>query len=100
MPWPLTMRSVTVMASTAWPGSIATISMPRLRDAASSAHMASAQARASASASMLPPSREGRLALLQKSAHPLGVIGRAPGLALEVALEVELGVEIVALGGV
>src|SRR6266571_3947474 len=86
------MAGVTVMASTAWPGSTETSSMPRLRLASSSAHMASAQARASAVASMsAPPPGEDRRALLHEGAHAFRVIRRRAGLALEVSFEVELG---------
>src|SRR5215469_9076583 len=41
-----------------------------------------------------------RGALLQEGAHAFSVVGREPGLALQVALERELGVEVVALGRV
>ena len=46
MRWPFTMCGCTVMVSVAWPGPTSTISMPRPELASSSAHIASAQARA------------------------------------------------------
>src|SRR5882757_7578262 len=49
MRWPLTISGLTVMASVAWPDLISAISMPRPRLASSSAHIASAQARARSS---------------------------------------------------
>ena len=42
--------------------------------------------------------RERGRALLQERAHALGIIGREARLALHLALEIELGVEIVAPG--
>src|SRR2546430_15820260 len=43
-----------------------------------------------------PVSRERGRALLQERAHTLGIVGREARLALRLALEVELGVKIVA----
>ena len=48
IPCPFTMRSATVMVSTASPGAMRSILMPRLWLAWSSAHIARAQASASA----------------------------------------------------
>ncbi len=96
----------TVIVSSACPGAIDTISMPRPRLAASSAHMASAQAWASCCAfidasivipwSAFAAAEVGR-ALFHEGAHALGIVGRVAGLALQVALEIELLIDGVGL---
>src|SRR5262245_65973518 len=45
-----------------------------------------------------PASCEYRRTFLQERAHALGIVGRQTRLALRLALEVELGVEIIAPG--
>src|SRR5579862_920139 len=47
--------------------------------------------------SAAPPDGKVRNSLLDEGAHPLAIVRVETGLALQVALEIELGVEVVAL---
>src|SRR5581483_7525297 len=49
---------------------------------------------------LLLPSGEFRRPLFHEGAHALGIVGRRPRLALQVALEVELLIERIGLGGI
>ena len=61
--------------SVAWPGPTASSVMPSAALARSSAHMAAAQARARAWASIMPSPGECRRPLFQEGAHALGEVG-------------------------
>ena len=86
------MPSVTVMDSVAAPGADAVERMPSSCDALSSSHIARAQASA-ISCGDISAALEDGFALFEKGRDALGIIVGHAGLALRIALDVEMGVE-------